>query len=153
MLRRAKISDAREIYSLINWWAERGAVLERSLNYIYENMRDYWVYEKKGKIVGVCALHVVGWENLGEIKSLAVDEKYQQRGIGNGLVRACVGEASALGMKKIFVLTFVPSFFKKFGFKKINKNKLPHKIWSDCINCAYFPNCKEEALILLLKDN
>jgi len=148
MLRKANINDAEKIYSLISYWAKRKVVLERSLNYVYEHIRDYWVFIHKGAIVGTCSLHVVGWNELGEIKSLVVDKRYQKRGVGRALVNACIEEATKLKIKNVFALTFVPSFFKKCGFNKINKNKLPQKIWSDCINCVYFPHCKEEALIL-----
>ncbi len=151
MLRKANIKDAKSIYSLIGEWARKNVVLSRSLNYIYEHIRDYWVFEYKGKIIGVCGLHIVGWQNLGEIKSLVVDKKYHKRGIGKVLVKACIEEAKSLKIKNIFALTFIPSFFKKFGFKKINKNRLPHKIWSDCLNCVFFPHCKEEAVMLQLK--
>ncbi len=151
MLRKANINDAKSIYSLISCWAKRKVVLERSLNYIYEHIRDYWVFVYKGKIVGASSLHVVGWNELGEIKSLVVDKRYHKKGIGKALVNACIEEAVNLKVKSVFALTFVPSFFKKCGFRKINKSKLPQKIWSDCINCVYFPHCKEEALILRIK--
>ena len=150
MIRKAKITDASKIQSLINSWAKKGKLLERSLNYIYEHIRDFWILEDRGKIVGCCALGVVGWQNLGEIKSLVVAARYQNRGAGKKLVLKCIGEAKALGLKNIFALTFVPSFFKKMGFKEIDRNKLPHKIWSDCVNCVLFPDCKEEAVALEL---
>jgi len=148
MLRKAKLKDAEEIYSLINFWAKRKRVLERSLNYIYENIRDFWVYEKNKKIIGACALHIIGWQDLAEIKSLVVKKNHQNKGIGKQLVKACINEAKELGVKKIFVLTFIGDFFKKMGFKKIRKTRLPQKIWSECVNCVYFPECKEEAFIL-----
>ena len=122
-------------------------VLERSLSYIYENIRDYWVFEKHATIVGACALHIVGWQDLGEIKSLVVAKQHQRKGIGRCLVEVCLEEARSLGIKKVFTLTFIPSFFKKFGFKKTKMQKLPHKIWSDCLHCVFFPDCKEEALM------
>ena len=121
------------------------------MNYIYENLRDYWVAYKKGEIVGVCALHIVGWQYLGEVKSLVVKKKFQGKGIGRELVKACLKEAKLLGLKKVFALTFVPGFFEKLGFVPIDRNKLPHKIWSDCINCIYFPDCKEKAVMKDIK--
>jgi amino-acid N-acetyltransferase len=148
MIRKARLSDADDILQLINYWAKRGKVLERTLADIYENLRDFWVYERKGKIIGVCGLHVVGWQGLGEIRSLVVDKCYQKKGIGKDLVYACIEEAKSLGIKKIFILTFIGDFFRKMGFQKIKKEKFPSKIWRDCINCKYFPNCKEEAFIL-----
>lgn len=147
MIRRAKISDAKQIHELINSWAKRGKVLDRSLNYLYENIRDFWIYEDNRKVAGCCALHVVGWDNLGEIKSLVVAQDYQDRGIGKALVSKCIEETKSLGIKQVFALTFVPGFFKKLGFKKISRKNLPHKIWSDCVNCIYFPDCKEQAMI------
>ena len=151
MIRKAQISDAKEIHSLINFWAKEGKVLDRPLNYIYENIRDFWVYIEKKKVVASCGLHVVGWQALGEIKSLAVAKTYHCHGIGRKLVKKCLEEAKDLGIKNIFALTFAPQFFKKLGFKIIDRRKLPHKIWSDCLNCVYFPDCKEEAMMIRVK--
>ena len=151
MIRKARISDAIQIQSLIKSWAKEGKVLERSLNHIYDHIRDYWVFEKNGKLIGCCGLHVVGWNDLAEVKSLVVAKRFQRQGIGRQLVNRCIEEAAALGVKMLFALTFVPSFFKEVGFKKINKKNLPHKIWSDCIECIYFPDCKEEAVALKIK--
>ena len=150
MIRKATIKDAQKIQELISSFAKKGKLLERSLNYIYEHIRDFWVFEKKGKIVGCCALHCVGWQGLGEIKSLAIKKKYQRKGIGEKLVKMCIEEAKILGLKKVFALTFVSDFFKKLGFKRIERKKLPAKIWSDCINCVLFPDCKEEAVIFVI---
>jgi amino-acid N-acetyltransferase len=151
MIRKASIKDVNNIYNLINFWSNKGRLLNRSLNYIYEHVRDFWVYEEKGVIIGCCALHVVGWQNLGEVKSLAVQKKVQGKGLGKRLVKKCLDEAKALGMEEVFALTFVGPFFKHLGFKEIDKKYLPHKIWSDCVNCIYFPNCNEEAVIFKLK--
>lgn len=148
MIRKAKINDAKEINSLINFWAKEGRVLERPLNYVYENIRDFWVCEKENKIIACCAFSVVGWEELGEVKSLVVSRKFQRKGIGGKLVKKCIVEAKLLGIKNIFALTFVPEFFKKLGFRNTDRRKLPHKIWTDCINCKCFPDCSEEAVIL-----
>jgi len=136
------------MYRIINDWAKKKVLLERSLNYIYENLRDFWIWEEKGKVVGACALHVVGWQNMAEVKSLAVDKKHQRKGIGGALVRACLDEAKSLGIKRVFALTFSPRFFKKRGFRTFDRNKLPHKIWSDCVNCVDFPNCEEIAVMI-----
>jgi amino-acid N-acetyltransferase len=151
MVRKAKITDAKDIYALINSWAKKGKVLERPLSYIYEQIRDFWVYVHKKEIIGCCALHIVGWQELGEIKSLVVAKDFHNQGIGKMLVRRCLKEAKILGIKNIFALTFVSQFFKKLGFKAIDRQELPHKIWSDCVNCVFFPDCKEEAVILTIK--
>jgi len=150
MLRKAKITDAKAIHSLINTWAKKGLVLERPLNYIYENIRDFWLEERGKKIIACCALHIIGWQDLGEIKSLIVDKKFQQHGIGAKLVHRCVEEAKNMGLKKVFALTFVPQFFRKVGFQETEMKELPQKIWSDCVNCIYFPNCRETAVIRII---
>ena len=151
MIRKANINDARHIYSLINYGAKKGKVLERSLNYIYEHLRDFWVCVEGKRIVACCALGIVGWQDLGEVKSLVVAKEFCHRGIGKKIVKRCVGEAKKMGIKKVFALTFIPGFFKTLGFKTVARTKLPHKIWSDCINCVHFPDCKEEAVIFDIK--
>jgi amino-acid N-acetyltransferase len=151
MIRKAKISDAKQIQALIQLWAKKGKMLERPLNYVYENIRDFWVFEADHKIVGCCALHIVGWESLAEIKSLAVAPRYQGRGIARALLESCLNEAKNLNLDKVFALTFVSKLFQKMGFKNTDRNKLPHKIWSDCINCTFFPDCHEEAVIINVK--
>ena len=149
MIRKAKIKDIKQIQELIACFAKRDEMLPRSLKELYENIRDFWVYEDKGKLSGCAALHI-SWDDLAEIKSLAVAKNKQGKGIGRDLVTACLAEAEVMGAKKIFVLTYKPEFFKRMGFKKINHAALPHKIWAECINCCKFPNCQEIALLKIL---
>ena len=147
MIRKASIRDARQIQELINVYASKNLMLFRSLNEIYEFIRDYWIYEENKKIIACCALHMVGWKSLSEIKSLAVAKKRQKKGIGKKLVEICLKEAKELKSKQVFALTYVPDFFRKLGFKRISKLKLPHKIWSECYKCPKFPKCNEEAML------
>lgn len=149
MIRKAKIKDIKQIQGLIGSFAKMDVMLPRSLNELYENIRDFWVDEDKGKLAGCAALHI-SWDDLAEIKSLAVAKNKQGKGIGRDLVTACLAEARGMGAKKIFVLTYKPEFFKKLGFRKIKHAALPHKIWAECINCAKFPNCREIALLKIL---
>ena len=146
MIRKARIEDIRQIQALINRFSRQDLMLPRSLNELYENLRDFWVFEDNNKVAGCCALHVC-WEDLAEIKSLAVEKSRQGKGIGRKLVATCINEAAEIGAKKIFVLTYRPGFFKPFGFKKTSTSKLPHKIWAECINCPKFPDCQETAMI------
>lgn len=149
MIRKATVPDAQEIQRLINSFAERDAMLPRALNAIYESIRDFFVLEDNGRIIGCCALHVT-WGDLAEVRSLAVDESCQGKGYGQLLVAACLAEAKDLGVPKVFALTYVPGFFEKMGFARVDKATLPHKIWSECINCPKFPDCGEEAVTLEL---
>ncbi|MFA5500748.1 MAG: N-acetyltransferase [Candidatus Omnitrophota bacterium] len=149
MIRKAKIKDIKEIQELIGCFAKQDVMLPRSLNELYEHIRDFWVYEDKSKVVGCAALHI-SWDDLAEVKSTAVSKRYQGKGIGFDLVSVCLAEAQTLGAKKVFVLTYKPDFFKKLGFKRIKNSELPHKIWAECINCCKFPNCQEVAMLKLL---
>ncbi len=124
-------------------------MLARSLNELYEGIRDFVIYEEDGTIKGVCAIRIL-WEDLAEIRSLAVKEEFQKSGIGRVLVQKCLKDAKNLGIKKVFALTYQPGFFKKLGFKDIDKSKLPQKIWGDCLKCPKFPECDEHAVIIYL---
>jgi amino-acid N-acetyltransferase len=146
-IRKARVGDVPKIRELIRFYADRELMLHRALNDIYECVRDYWVCEKEGEIVACAALHV-DWEDLAEVRSLAVAEKHQARGIGPQLLERCVQEAKQLGVAKVFALTYLPAFFEKHGFRRYPKEKLPRKIWSDCIRCHKFPDCDETALVL-----
>ena len=147
VLRKAKVRDAQHIQKLINSYAKKEIMLFRSLNDIYEGIRDYWVCVDEGKIVGCAALHV-DWEDLAEIRSVVVDNERQKSGIGLQLVEKCIEEAKQLELKKVFVLTYQSEFFQKAGFVPYEKDNLPHKIWGDCLKCHKFPECDEEALII-----
>lgn len=146
VIRKAGINDIKPIQQLINRFAVMDLMLPRALNELYENIRDFWVYERSGRVLGCCALHVC-WERLAEIKSLAVDRRNWKNGIGRQLVDTCIEDAAGLGADSVFVLTYQPVFFKKMGFRRIAHSKLPHKIWAECIRCPKFPDCKEVALL------
>ena len=146
MLRKATIEDAEKIYKLINEFAAKNVMLPRSLSELYENIRDFFVFVHNNTVVGCAALHIF-WKDLAEIKSLAVQESCQHKGIGKKLATACIREARKLGIAKMFVLTYVPEFFEKCGFHRVEKETLPHKIWSECVKCHKFPDCGEIPLI------
>ena len=145
-IRKAHISDIKEIQKLVNEFARKEQMIPRSMNELYENVRDFVVAEEKDAIVGACALHVL-WDDLAEVRSLAVRKEFQKKGIGRKMVRSCIKEAKDLGIKRVFVLTYQPEFFKKLNFKDTDKASLPQKIWGDCIRCPKFPECDEHALI------
>ncbi len=146
VVRKATLQDASGIRQLIQHYAERRFLLPRTLSQVSENIRDFFVCEKDGQIVGCGALHL--WSELAEIRSLAVAEAEWRRGIGAALVRACLEEARVLSATKVFVLTYQPEFFERHGFHRVSKQSFPQKIWADCVTCAEFPNCTEVALTL-----
>ena len=146
MLRQATTQDIPRIQKLLEHYANQGLLLPRALSDLYENTRDFIIYREEMKIIGTSALHIC-WEDLGEIRSLAVLPEQTKKGIGSELVNHCEVQARQLGLQKTFTLTYQESFFTKLGYQKIDKNSLPHKIWRDCLQCVKFPNCDEIAMI------
>jgi len=152
MIRKTDIKDIRSIHKLLGYYADQGLLLPRSLSELYVHLRDFFVIDdrnKKGSVIAVCALGIC-WEDLAEIRSLAVGQDQQGKGLGSQLVEACLEEARSLGLKKIFALTYIPEFFSSLGFKEVEKSTLPHKVWADCLKCPKFPDCDEIAMILEL---
>ncbi len=148
-IRDARISDAKDISSLINYYAERDKMLFRSLADIYENLQTFTVAELDGRVVGCCALVVV-WSDLAEIKSLAVDKDHTGKGIGTMLVTAALQQAGMLGVPRVFALTLAPQFLEKTGFKIVEMDSLPMKVWRDCAKCSKQQNCDEIAVIKIV---
>ena len=145
MIRKALIPDVREIHRLLLDYARDGLLLSRSLAELYESLRDFYVFEVDGRVVGTAALNIC-WEDLAELRSLAVHPDFNGRGAGRELVLACLAEARLLGIHRVFALTYKQAFFEKLGFTVIEKSQLPHKIWGDCMKCAKFPDCDEIAM-------
>ncbi|MGA7104231.1 MAG: N-acetyltransferase [Candidatus Deferrimicrobiaceae bacterium] len=147
MIRKARMNDVKAIQKLIAEYARKGDMLPRSLSEIYENLRDYFVYVQNGEeVIGSAAIHIM-WEDLAEVRSLAVRDGNMGRGVGTQLVEACLSEAIVLGISRVFALTYKPDFFAKLGFVLVDKSELPQKIWTDCLKCSKFPDCDEVALV------
>jgi amino-acid N-acetyltransferase len=147
---KAKISDVPQIHKLVNYFAEKDEMLPRSLSELYENIRDFFVVRDNDKMVACASLHVF-WSDLAEIRSLAVAEGSQDKGLGAQLLKACVREAEELGITTVFCLTYQPPLFEKYGFAQVDKMELPRKVWTECYRCPKFPDCDEVALIYKLE--
>ena len=145
--RKPVIVDAPAIAGLINHFAKKRIMLPRAVADVWERIRDFTICELKGRVIGCVALHVL-WEDMVEIRSLAVIESAQKRGVGHRLVEACLRDARMLGISRVLALTYEPDFFKRFGFRECEKETLPRKVWKDCIYCPLFPKCGETALVL-----
>ncbi len=152
MIRKAKISDVRDIHNILSVYSKKGILLGRSLSDLYDQLRDFIVFidEENNKVAGTCALNIC-WDDIAEIRSLAVREDYSGQGIAEKMVKSCLDEASELGIGKVFVLTYVADFFRKMGFHLVDKAVLPHKVWADCIKCVKFPDCDEDSLMIEIK--
>ena len=149
MIRKAKYNDVESIQNLICIFSETGKVLFRSLDEIKENISSFWVYEKKDQLIGVCSLKK-DWGRLVELRSLGVDPRYSGQGIGTKMVEASLKEALSTDCDTLFVLTYAVSMFKRLGFRTIDKERLPHKVWNDCNACLHQENCDETAMVLSL---
>ncbi|MBF0301774.1 MAG: N-acetyltransferase [Desulfamplus sp.] len=148
MLRKATPADVRAIHTLLQLYGKRGELLARPLSELYDHIRDFWVYvdEDTKEILGCSALQFC-WEDLAEIRSLAVVEKAHGKGIGTLLVDRTIQEAISYKIPKLFALTYRPTFFQQFDFNQIDRAELPIKIWSGCITCVNFPDCNEIAMM------
>ena len=152
MIRKAMIQEVPEIRRMLGEFALDGGILPRTLADLYSLMRDYFVYREDpdGPVIGVAALHIC-WEAWGEVRSVAVAQDYQGRGIGTRLVESCLTEARSLGLKTIFCLTLRPEFFQRFGFRVVARENLLPIVWADCVNCVKFPDCDEIPMVVELK--
>jgi|WetSurSiteA1Bulk_404760.scaffolds.fasta_scaffold35870_2 amino-acid N-acetyltransferase len=153
MIRKAQIDEVPEIRKILLAFSSKWDILPRTLAELYNSVRDYYVYrEPHGHIQGVVALHIF-WEDLGEIRSLAVAPECQKKGLGARLVHRCLEEARELGLKRVFVLTSKIDYFKRFGFQEVPKDELPRIIWAECKECVKFPDCDEVPMQLMLGDD
>ena len=148
MIRKATIKDVKSVHALLQEYGNRGELLSRPLSELYDHVRDFSLYvdREDNQMLGCCALQFC-WEDLAEIRSLAVLPDHRGRKIGSELTRTVLDEAKSFDFQKVFALTYKPEFFEKFGFIRIDRAELPLKIWSDCVICVKFPDCDEFAMM------
>jgi len=146
MIRKARLNEIPAIHALVNDFAREEIMLPVSIGDVTGRLRDFHVaVGEDGALTGTVALHVT-WETLVEIRSLAVKRGAQGQGLGRALAQAALDEARELGATRVFTLTYIPPFFENFGFERIDRASLPHKVWQDCTKCPKFPDCGEVAL-------
>jgi amino-acid N-acetyltransferase len=146
-IRGALPREAAVISSLLGFYAAKGALLPRQAEEILESVRDFSVaIDSTGEVIGCAALRIYD-TGLAEVRSLAVREDLLHHGFGKRLIAACEADALRNGIERVFALTYVPGFFEKLGYTRINKESLPQKIWRDCYQCPHFPNCGEIAVV------
>jgi amino-acid N-acetyltransferase len=148
MIRKANIKDVKAIHGLLQEYGKKEELLARPLSELYDHVRDFSVYmdESNTQMIGCCAMQFC-WEDLAEIRSLAVLPEHLGKNIGTRLVETVLKEAKSFNVKKVFTLTYKPDFFKQFGFHQIERSDLPLKIWTDCVICIKFPDCDEIAMM------
>jgi amino-acid N-acetyltransferase len=129
IVRRARIADVRKIKALVDSDAGR-VLLEKDLVTLYESVQEFWVVEDGDRVIGCGALHVL-WEDLAEIRTVAVDRAARGRGIGHSLVGKLIDLAVHLGLRRIFVLTFETEFFARHGFAEIKGTPVSQEVYEE----------------------
>ncbi len=150
IIRAAAIADVPTIHHLLEIYAAKGNLLPRTMSELYRHLRDFFVIEIAGKVVAIGALEIFT-EDLGEVRSLVVDEGHERQGLGRLMVQRIVAEARNIGLRRVMALTYVPEFFHRLGFKTVSMGSLPEKVWSVCVKCYKYNNCDEVAVLLELK--
>lgn len=149
---RASVADVPQLHSIINRFAAKGDMLPRTLSELYENVRDFYIVRENGKVIACGALHVL-WSDLAEVKSVAVLEEHQSRGLGSVIVKELLAEARRLELNRVFALTYKPGFFAALGFQQVDIMTLPHKVFGECVRCPKFQCCDETAVIKYLNSD
>lgn len=152
LIRKAGLADVGDMYRIINHYAERQLMLPKTQLQLYENLRDYNVAVdsgSSGQVIGCGALHIY-WENLAEIRALAISPGLTGKGTGTALVERLLAEARGFGIEQVFLFTYEPKFFSRFGFIQVDHHTMPLKVYNECFNCPKFNICDELAMILHL---
>lgn len=149
-VRKAVMGDIAPILDLINGYAAKGIMLPRTEFEMSENIRDFTVAIHEDRLVGCGALHFYS-PTMGEIRSLAVREEAKAHGVGRRVVEALLQEARDYSLHAIFAFTYVVDFFRKAGFREVERGVLPLKAWKDCLRCPKFQCCDEIAMLQVLR--
>jgi amino-acid N-acetyltransferase len=144
-IRKAKLRDVPALFKLISRYAVERVLLPRPLTNLYEDIWEFTVAEEDGELLGCGALKFYNQE-LAEIRSLCVDAALKSKGVGSILMEALIDEAERYGLKTVFALTVVPSFFEKMGFQKVPRERFPAKVYEDCLGCPKYCCCDEVAV-------
>lgn len=155
-IRKARVGDVQDILSLINDFAAMNLMLPRGPQYLFENIRDFVVVLGKTQkdapanaepIVACGSLHVL-WEDIGEIRGLAIHKEFQNCGIGRQMIEHMKADAVKLGLKELFTFTLAEDFFGKLGFARRSRSELPPKVWGECSRCPKYFQCDEIGMFL-----
>jgi len=148
--RKARLRDVGDMSRIVNYYAAQQQMLPKTHLQLYENLRDFSVVEDESGMILACgALHIY-WENLAEIRAIAILEGMNHRGIGTLLAGRLIDEARELGLEQVFCFTYVPKFFNSLGFIQVEHSVLPLKVYNECFQCPKFNKCDEIAMVLQL---
>ena len=149
LLRPARTSDVEKMYGLMEYYASKGNLLPRSKSDLYRHLRDFYLVEMDGEVAATAGLEIFTAE-LGEIRSLVVNAKFQRHGLGREICLRLIDEARTIGLSRLMALTYIPAFFHSLEFETVNISTLPEKVMNVCRTCYKFNRCDETAVILNL---
>lgn len=152
VVRKARLSDVNDMFRIINHYAEMQLMLPKTQLQLYENLRDYSIVtdpSDSNRVLACGALHIY-WENLAEVRAVAVAPGITRHGIGTTLVEQLIEEARELEIEQVFVFTYEPRFFARFGFIQVEHRTMPLKVYNECFHCPKFNKCDELAMVLHL---
>jgi amino-acid N-acetyltransferase len=161
VIQKAQVRDVEEILELVNTFAAMNLMLPRGPQYMYENIRDFVIAcdndvpvysitetrEVLNLIVACGSLHVL-WEDIAEIRALAIHPDYQHLGLGSRLMEYMKEEAKQLGIHRLYTFTLTENFFKTLGFKRQDRSEHPPKVWGECSRCPKYFHCDEVGMVL-----
>jgi amino-acid N-acetyltransferase len=150
-VRMAGVDDVDGIHDLLQPFADSHIILPRTRDDLFQHLQEFLVAIYDDELVGVVAMHIYG-SNLAEIRSLVVRPDMHRHGIGRLLIEGCERWAMNLGVARIFALTYVPEFFARMDYLQVQRESLPHKVWTVCVHCAKFSDCDEIAVEKRLSD-
>jgi len=162
-IQKAQVRDVQEILDLVNGYAAADVMLPRGPQYLYENIRDFVIASDRKVpvysmmetrevlhlIVACGSLHVL-WDDIAEIRALAIHPDYQHLGLGSKLVEFLIEEAKKLGIKRVYTFTLTEEFFRTIGFKRQKREQLPAKMWGECSRCPKYFKCDEVGMVKVL---
>ena len=132
LVREARTSDVRAVRTLVDLYAAERILLSKATVTLYEDVQEFYVAEVAGEVVGCGALHVL-WEDLAEVRTLAVDPAHRRHGIGHRLLQRLLEQARHVGVQRVFVLTFETDFFASHGFREIAGTPVDHAVFEQLL--------------------
>jgi amino-acid N-acetyltransferase len=132
-IRPAKSTDVKGIRRLIDTYAPQRRLLSKETVTLYESVQEFTVAVDNGEVIGCGALHVL-WEDLAEVRTLAVAEKYRGQGIGHRILEAVIQRGREIGVKRIFCLTFETDFFGRHGFEEIHGTPVDPEVYTQLLH-------------------
>ncbi len=132
VVRRARTADVRDIRRLVDTYADDRRLLSKATVTLFEDVQEFFVADLDGRVVGCGALHVL-WEDLAEVRTVAVDPELRGVGIGHRVLEGLLEQARAVGVERVFCLTFETAFFGRHGFVEIEGAPVPHDVYEQLL--------------------